>query len=158
VRELEEKRINKEMANIRKKFKGQHGTLCRGRWGWLISCRIDGSLDGYQKKKYDMNAPAIEIPCSGFIKQICSQDHLHVHPGLQSRRWTHGSCEPHFEPKIQREADCTYTPSRLVTSNRFSIPSSQHAIARGTRLTCENFYIQGIPGGDVVDARELRSA
>ncbi|GJJ09691.1 hypothetical protein Clacol_003915 [Clathrus columnatus] len=33
VRELEEKRINKEMANIRKKFK-------------------DGSLDGYQKKKY----------------------------------------------------------------------------------------------------------
>ncbi|KAI6133064.1 adaptin N terminal region-domain-containing protein [Pisolithus croceorrhizus] len=33
VRELEEKRINKEMANIRKKFK-------------------DGNLDGYQKKKY----------------------------------------------------------------------------------------------------------
>ncbi|KIL70826.1 hypothetical protein M378DRAFT_183405 [Amanita muscaria Koide BX008] len=33
VRELEEKRINKEMANIRKKFK-------------------DGGLDGYQKKKY----------------------------------------------------------------------------------------------------------
>jgi len=25
VRELEEKRINKEMANIRKKFKGQYG-------------------------------------------------------------------------------------------------------------------------------------
>ncbi|KAG9104756.1 hypothetical protein FRC06_011238 [Ceratobasidium sp. 370] len=33
VRELEEKRINKEMAHIRKKFK-------------------DGGLDGYQKKKY----------------------------------------------------------------------------------------------------------
>ncbi|KAF9015163.1 adaptin N terminal region-domain-containing protein [Cyathus striatus] len=33
VRELEEKRINKEMAHIRKKFK-------------------DGNLDGYQKKKY----------------------------------------------------------------------------------------------------------
>ncbi|KAF8203658.1 adaptin N terminal region-domain-containing protein [Pholiota molesta] len=33
VKELEEKRINKEMANIRKKFK-------------------DGNLDGYQKKKY----------------------------------------------------------------------------------------------------------
>lgn len=33
VRELEEKRINKEMANIRKKFK-------------------DGNLDGYQRKKY----------------------------------------------------------------------------------------------------------
>ncbi|KAF8078621.1 adaptin N terminal region-domain-containing protein [Lyophyllum atratum] len=33
VRDLEEKRINKEMANIRKKFK-------------------DGNLDGYQKKKY----------------------------------------------------------------------------------------------------------
>ncbi|KZT30576.1 AP-2 complex subunit alpha [Neolentinus lepideus HHB14362 ss-1] len=33
VRELEEKRINKEMANIRKRFK-------------------DGNLDGYQKKKY----------------------------------------------------------------------------------------------------------
>ena len=26
VRELEEKRINKEMANIRKKFKGQYGS------------------------------------------------------------------------------------------------------------------------------------
>ncbi|KAA1084141.1 hypothetical protein PGT21_018918 [Puccinia graminis f. sp. tritici] len=33
VRELEEKRINKEMANIRQKFK-------------------DGNLDGYSKKKY----------------------------------------------------------------------------------------------------------
>lgn len=33
VRDLEEKRINKEMANIRRKFK-------------------DGNLDGYQKKKY----------------------------------------------------------------------------------------------------------
>ncbi|KAH8100718.1 Adaptor protein complex AP-2 alpha subunit [Cristinia sonorae] len=33
VKELEEKRINKEMANIRKRFK-------------------DGNLDGYQKKKY----------------------------------------------------------------------------------------------------------
>ncbi|QRW19018.1 AP-2 complex subunit alpha [Rhizoctonia solani] len=37
VRELEEKRINKEMAHIRKKFKGE---------------AIDGGLDGYQKKKY----------------------------------------------------------------------------------------------------------
>lgn len=33
VRELEEKRINKEMAHIRQKFK-------------------EGSLDGYSKKKY----------------------------------------------------------------------------------------------------------
>ncbi|CAO3587224.1 unnamed protein product [Absidia cylindrospora] len=33
VRELEEKRINKEMANIRSKFK-------------------EGNLNGYQKKKY----------------------------------------------------------------------------------------------------------
>lgn len=33
ARELEEKRINKELANIRQKFKS-------------------GSLDGYQKKKY----------------------------------------------------------------------------------------------------------
>ena len=33
VRELEEKRINREMAHIRQKFK-------------------DGNLDGYQKKKY----------------------------------------------------------------------------------------------------------
>ncbi|KAH9023756.1 Adaptor protein complex AP-2 alpha subunit [Lactarius hengduanensis] len=37
VRDLEEKRINKEMANIRKKFKVH---------------RSDGNLDGYQKKKY----------------------------------------------------------------------------------------------------------
>ena len=33
VRELEEKRINKEMAHIRQKFK-------------------EGSLDGYQRRKY----------------------------------------------------------------------------------------------------------
>lgn len=33
VRELEEKRVNREMAHIRQKFK-------------------DGNLDGYQKKKY----------------------------------------------------------------------------------------------------------
>lgn len=36
--------------------------------------------------------------------------------------------------------------------------SSQHTITRGTRLTCATFCIQGVPGGDVVDARELRSA
>ena len=107
VRELEEKRINKEMANIRKKFKGQYGSLLRGRWRWLICHRQDGNLDGYQKKKYDMNAPAVGIHCSGFMKQIRSQDHLHIYPGLQSRRGTHGSRKPHFEPKIQRETDRT---------------------------------------------------
>jgi hypothetical protein len=44
VRELEEKRINKEMANIRKRFKGvliyitfglEFDHLCRGEFGWL---------------------------------------------------------------------------------------------------------------------------
>ena len=147
------------MANIRKKFKGQHGSLRRSQWGWLMSCRIDGSLDGYQKKKYDMNAPVIKIPYSRFIKQICSQDHLHVHPRIQSRRWTHGSRKPHFEPEIQREADRTYTPSRLVTSNPFPVyPTISIPTRYGTRLTCPTFCIQGVPGGDVVDARELRSA
>jgi AP-2 complex subunit alpha len=48
VRELEEKRINKEMANIRKKFKGAV---------IFVDCTLsltfapDGNLDGYQKKK-----------------------------------------------------------------------------------------------------------
>ena len=147
VRELEEKRINKEMANIRKKFKGQHGSLRPGRWGRLIRCRVDGNLDGYQKKKYDTNAPATEIPCSAFIKQICSQDHLHVHPGLQGRRWTHGSRKPHFEPEIQREADRTYAPSRPVTSNHFPIyPRTvipTHYYTRHSTDVCNFLYSRG---------------
>jgi hypothetical protein len=52
VRELEEKRINKEMANIRKKFKGQFGFLlrwsaaaayglpCRWKFGWLSEEKV----------------------------------------------------------------------------------------------------------------------
>jgi len=51
VRELEEKRINKEMANIRKKFKGQYGfpTLSVGathklpyrrKFGWLSEEKV----------------------------------------------------------------------------------------------------------------------
>ncbi|KAG6336574.1 hypothetical protein ID866_2512 [Astraeus odoratus] len=50
VRELEEKRINKEMANIRKKFKG--AVLLLPFALMMSSCIPDGNLDGYQKKKY----------------------------------------------------------------------------------------------------------
>lgn len=53
MKELEEKRINKEMANIRKKFKGQwfnpskpHTANCL-----IVTLCLDGNLDGYQKKK-----------------------------------------------------------------------------------------------------------
>jgi hypothetical protein len=47
---LEEKRINKEMANIRKKFKG---LVTPSLHLYVVgsSCLIDGNLDGYQKKK-----------------------------------------------------------------------------------------------------------
>ena len=54
MRELEEKRINKEMANIRKKFKGHYSFSHCLATGWLTGFRADGNLDGYQKKKYDM--------------------------------------------------------------------------------------------------------
>jgi AP-2 complex subunit alpha len=51
VRELEEKRINKEMANIRKKFKGMylHSVIDAS---FRAHGLPDGNLDGYQKKKY----------------------------------------------------------------------------------------------------------
>jgi AP-2 complex subunit alpha len=52
VRELEEKRINKEMANIRSKFKGTDscwlGTIPKY---WTLFF-LEGNLNGYQKKKY----------------------------------------------------------------------------------------------------------
>lgn len=49
VRELEEKRINKEMANIRKRFKGTcyASPLCVV----VLIVLAEGNLDGYQKKK-----------------------------------------------------------------------------------------------------------
>lgn len=50
VRELEEKRINKEMANIRKKFKGLWYPFT-GADTLRLLIDIDGNLDGYQKKK-----------------------------------------------------------------------------------------------------------
>jgi AP-2 complex subunit alpha len=49
VRELEEKRINKEMANIRKKFKGACANSASHRCP--LTFTPDGNLDGYQKKK-----------------------------------------------------------------------------------------------------------
>lgn len=50
VRELEEKRINKEMANIRKKFKGltSPSSVASPKAHKVFP---DGNLDGYQKKK-----------------------------------------------------------------------------------------------------------
>lgn len=39
VRELEEKRINKEMANIRKKFKGATSSPTAHTFGWFIHPR-----------------------------------------------------------------------------------------------------------------------
>jgi AP-2 complex subunit alpha len=54
VRENEEKRINKEMANIRKKFKGE--PLLGPRLSALSSVP-EGNLDGYQKKKYIYSTP-----------------------------------------------------------------------------------------------------
>jgi hypothetical protein len=56
VRDLEEKRINKEMANIRKKFKGAwtiaqarqsaftKGSTHRGQFGWLSEEKVSESL------------------------------------------------------------------------------------------------------------------
>ncbi|KAG8874194.1 hypothetical protein FRB97_006081 [Tulasnella sp. 331] len=53
VRELEEKRINKEMANIRKKFKGMgEGTPCYRACIIADWRRIDASLTSTQRKKY----------------------------------------------------------------------------------------------------------
>lgn len=55
VRELEEKRINKEMANIRSKFKGQQKTCSVYHVAhslYLLGCFIETNLNGYQKKKY----------------------------------------------------------------------------------------------------------
>ena len=60
MRELEEKRINKEMAHIRQKFKGTLYTVREEGEGLLTDApplhpelfvRIDGNLDGRQKKK-----------------------------------------------------------------------------------------------------------
>jgi AP-2 complex subunit alpha len=52
VRELEEKRINKEMANIRSKFKGKIQSQPKpvdSNWPFFF---LEGNLNGYQKKKY----------------------------------------------------------------------------------------------------------
>ena len=52
VRELEEKRINKEMAHIRQKFKGMGiGESGRTRL-WTEPGSTDGNLSGYDRKKY----------------------------------------------------------------------------------------------------------
>jgi len=49
---LEEKRINKEMANIRKKFKGLSVLFSSSHTTVELENSADGNLDGYQKKKY----------------------------------------------------------------------------------------------------------
>ena len=52
MRENEEKRINKEMANIRKKFKGAYRQYHEVYDACNIgSIFLEGNLDGYQKKK-----------------------------------------------------------------------------------------------------------
>ena len=54
VRELEEKRVNKEMAHIRQKFKGRMYSLRMVRQVLKLNddARAEGNLDGYQRKKY----------------------------------------------------------------------------------------------------------
>ena len=98
VRELEEKRINKEMANIRKKFKGAHAchAICRG---LRLMVSKDGNLDGYQKKKYNSLLQTVRGLAEPPL-QICGQNHLHVYSWVQSRRWAYGSRESHLQPEI----------------------------------------------------------
>lgn len=85
VRELEEKRINKEMAHIRQKFK-------------------EGSLDGYQKKKYlskvSLQRTLDEAIISSDVSSPLTPDRIHIHPRLPRRHWTHGSRKPHLQSKI----------------------------------------------------------
>ena len=59
MRESEEKRINKEMANIRAKFKGLFVILYRYvtssiqfKKSYALLPHLEGNLNGYQKKKY----------------------------------------------------------------------------------------------------------
>ena len=93
VRDLEEKRINKEMANIRKKFKGalsdstQHFRITT--WKNIHS---DGNLDGYQKKKLAVSCISRwdELVLNEEFLQICVQNSLYVYPGLQSGRMAYG--------------------------------------------------------------------
>jgi hypothetical protein len=63
VRELEEKRINKEMANIRKKFKGSGHqarryirliSLFRREFGWIPKEEVCCSLTAPVPTEYDL--------------------------------------------------------------------------------------------------------
>ena len=51
VRELEEKRINKEMAHIRQKFKGASDERLSVLSDGLLVMGTEGNLDGYSKRK-----------------------------------------------------------------------------------------------------------
>jgi hypothetical protein len=97
VRELEEKRINKEMANIRKKFKGpMHPS-------YLFSLML---MACYRRKfgrisEEEVSASLSISSTSTTTVQICREDHLHVYPWVQGRCGAHGSGQPHIEFQVQ---------------------------------------------------------
>jgi len=82
VRELEEKRINKEMANIRKKFKGVLSFVpdClmfvdgvyRWRFGRIPEEEVRGIPDIFQSYFLQLFS----------ILQICRKDYFHLYPWL----------------------------------------------------------------------------
>jgi hypothetical protein len=93
VRELEEKRINKEMANIRKKFKGLPRLVpfdAHSCVSLVCLYHSDGNLDGYQKKKcvtiwrmFPMLGADTDWRVD-YSPQIRGQDYIHLHPRVQS--------------------------------------------------------------------------
>ena len=75
VRELEEKRVNKEMAHIRQKFKGATGLSWPSVQG---STRLGSALLTRVPPRLDRGEP-------GWLstQEVPQQDRLHVHPGIR---------------------------------------------------------------------------
>lgn len=97
MRELEEKRINKEMANIRKKFKGR--VRLNHSLGLVLILHRRRKFGRISEEKVGVSS--LESCTSSIMLQVCREDHLHIYPRVQSRCGTHGSRQPHIEFQVQ---------------------------------------------------------
>lgn len=81
VRELEEKRINKEMANIRKKFKGAVDSPMEAYFNSHIISQTEIWMDTRRKSEPFVLFAFLTLTECLKLK-ICGKDHLHIYPWL----------------------------------------------------------------------------
>lgn len=119
---------------------------------------IDGSLDGYQKKKYDMKCfrlwhPVLRDLWNRYVAKIIFTYILGYKVDVGHMEAVNLISSPKYSEK-----QIVCTPFAINYFPWFRNPPSKPTAPQGIKLTRKNLCIKGILGGNLVDARKLRPA